>query len=182
MVSSACVSPSEGRPLAAIRPSALTTTSSAYRAARAAGYPDSVEIDPTLPFQIEAQIKLVLWIVLLGVKIFALVDAAIRKDAFYVAADKQNKAFWLVLLGVFLALHIVIPSPAACPEPCRHGRRLRLPGRRTSSPAVDATTLTALGRFPCPQGRWSIRMADLPCPANLPGEVTGCRSGEGPAR
>ncbi len=70
-----------------------------------------MEIDPTLPFQIEAQIKLVLWIVLLGVKIFALVDAAIRKDAFYVAADKQNKAFWLVLLGVFLALHIVIPSP-----------------------------------------------------------------------
>jgi hypothetical protein len=68
-------------------------------------------IDPTLPFRIEAQIELVLWVVLLGVKIFALVDAMIRKDALYVAADKQNKAFWLVLLGVFLVLHIVITGP-----------------------------------------------------------------------
>jgi Protein of unknown function (DUF2516) len=68
-------------------------------------------IDPTLPFRIEDQIQLVLWVVLLGVKIFALVDAMIRKDALYVAADKQNKAFWLVLLAVFLVLHIVIQAP-----------------------------------------------------------------------
>lgn len=68
-------------------------------------------IDPTLPFRIEAQIELVLWVVLLGVKVFALVDALIRKDALYVAADKQNKAFWLVLLAVFLVLHIVIQAP-----------------------------------------------------------------------
>jgi hypothetical protein len=75
-------------------------------------YPDDVlAIDPTLPFRIEDQIQLVLWVVLLGVKIFALADAMIRKDALYVAADKQNKAFWLVMLGVFLVLHIVIQGP-----------------------------------------------------------------------
>ena len=61
-----------------------------------------------LPFRIEADIEAVLWLILLAVKGFALGDAAIRKDAFYVAADKQNKAFWLVILGVFLALHLLI--------------------------------------------------------------------------
>jgi hypothetical protein len=68
-------------------------------------------IDPSIAFDIERDVSAVLWVVLLAVKVFALVDAAIRKDAFYVAADKQNKAFWLVLLGVFLALHILIQSP-----------------------------------------------------------------------
>lgn len=68
-------------------------------------------IDPTLPFRIEHQIELVLFWGLLGVEIFALADAIIRKDALYVAADKQNKAFWLVMLGVFLLLYIVIRDP-----------------------------------------------------------------------
>jgi hypothetical protein len=68
-------------------------------------------VDPLLPFRIEYQIERVLWVVLLGVKVFALADAIIRKDALFVAADKQNKAFWLVLLGVFLLLHIVIRGP-----------------------------------------------------------------------
>lgn len=68
-------------------------------------------IDPYLPLRIEQDVEFVIWVVLLGVKIFALADAMIRKDALYVAADKQNKAFWLVLLGVFLALHIVLVSP-----------------------------------------------------------------------
>jgi len=62
-------------------------------------------------FLIEFRVEQALWWVLLGVKAFAMVDAAIRKDAFYVAADKQNKVFWLVLLGVFLVLHIVLRSP-----------------------------------------------------------------------
>ena len=52
------------------------------------------------PLRIEQDVEFVIWVVLLGVKIFALADAMIRKDALYVAADKQNKAFWLVLLGV----------------------------------------------------------------------------------
>ncbi len=63
------------------------------------------------PFLIEDQVTLVLFYGLLLVKVFALVDAVIRKDELYVAADKQNKAFWLLLLAVFLALQVVIPSP-----------------------------------------------------------------------
>ncbi len=50
---------------------------------------------------------MVLWFVLLVVKAFALCDAVTRRDEFFVAADKQNKVFWLMLLGVFLVLHVL---------------------------------------------------------------------------
>jgi Protein of unknown function (DUF2516) len=59
-------------------------------------------------FNLETLLLFGAWWVLLGVKLFAACDATIRKDAFYVAADKQNKAFWLLMLVVFLALHIII--------------------------------------------------------------------------
>ncbi len=68
-------------------------------------------IDPLVAITIESWVELVIWTLLLAVKAFALVDALIRKDAFYVAADKQNKAFWLLLLVVFLALHFFLRSP-----------------------------------------------------------------------
>jgi hypothetical protein len=61
-------------------------------------------------FDVENLVLFAAWWVLLGVKVFAVGDALIRKDAFYVAADKQNKAFWLLLLIVFLALHVIVPS------------------------------------------------------------------------
>jgi Protein of unknown function (DUF2516) len=61
-------------------------------------------------FDVESLVLFVAWWGLLVVKVFAVCDALIRKDAFYVAADKQNKAFWLLLLIVFLALHIILPS------------------------------------------------------------------------
>jgi Protein of unknown function (DUF2516) len=60
---------------------------------------------------IEYYTQLVLLIPLLVMKIFALADAIYRKDAFYVAADKQNKAFWLILLVAALILQLVIHSP-----------------------------------------------------------------------
>lgn len=62
-------------------------------------------------FAIEDFIQLVLLVPLLAMKIFALVDAAYRKDAFFVAADKQNKAFWLIMLAIFLVLQVLIRSP-----------------------------------------------------------------------
>ncbi len=68
-------------------------------------------IDPLVALTIENKVEAVIWVLLLGVKVFALCDALIRKDAFYVAADKQNKAFWLLLLVVFLALHFFPRSP-----------------------------------------------------------------------
>jgi hypothetical protein len=58
-------------------------------------------------FDFQAAVELLLWLALLGVKVFAVGDALIRPDAYYVAADKQNKAFWLLLLVVFLALHLL---------------------------------------------------------------------------
>jgi hypothetical protein len=62
------------------------------------------------PYLIENQVLIALFWILLLVKVFALADAVLRRDALYVAADKQNKAFWLLLLGVFLVLQIVIPD------------------------------------------------------------------------
>ncbi len=59
------------------------------------------------PLEIESNITLGLWLILLVVKVFALGDAVIRKDEFFVAADKQNKVFWLLLLGIFLLLHVI---------------------------------------------------------------------------
>jgi hypothetical protein len=61
-------------------------------------------------FRIEDLVLFVAWWALLGVKVFAVGDSLVRKDAFYVAADKQNKAFWLLLLVVFLALHVIVPD------------------------------------------------------------------------
>ncbi len=62
-------------------------------------------------YAIESFIELLILIPLLVMKIFALADAAYRKDAFFVAADKQNKAFWLILLAIFLVLQVLIRSP-----------------------------------------------------------------------
>jgi len=64
-------------------------------------------VDPLLALQIESLINMALWMALLVVKGFALGDAVLRKDEFFVAADKQNKVFWLLLLGVFLLLHLL---------------------------------------------------------------------------
>ncbi len=68
-------------------------------------------VDPLIAFTIESWVGLVLWFALLAVKVFALCDAVIRKDALFVAADKHNKAFWLVLLAVFLVAHYIVRDP-----------------------------------------------------------------------
>ena len=78
-------------------------------------YPEAVST-PRYPvavvaYRIEDYVQLVIYFPLLFMKIFALADAIYRKDAFYVAADKQNKAFWIVLLAVFLVLQIFLHSP-----------------------------------------------------------------------
>lgn len=64
-------------------------------------------IDAFFAFRVEYYFETGLWFVLLGLKTFALSDAAFRRDEFFVAADKQNKVFWLLLLGVFLVLHLL---------------------------------------------------------------------------
>ena len=71
----------------------------------------SVAISPLVAITIENWVAAAIWAVLFVVKVFALVDALFRKDALFVAADKQNKAFWLLLLVVFLLLHFLIKEP-----------------------------------------------------------------------
>ena len=62
-------------------------------------------------FEIENLVVLVLFFPILMMKIFALADAVYRKDAFYVAAEKQNKAFWILILAVSLIIQLLIRDP-----------------------------------------------------------------------
>lgn len=50
--------------------------------------------------QLQGLVLLLLWIALLAVEVWALVDAARRPAAAFLAAEKRTKNFWLVLLGV----------------------------------------------------------------------------------
>ena len=50
-------------------------------------------------------INLVIWVGLLGVKIFALVDSLRYSNDQYVSAGKRSRTLWLVLTGLSLAFH-----------------------------------------------------------------------------
>ena len=60
---------------------------------------------------IESWVLTALWFVLVAVKAWALIDALFHSDKSYVAADKQNKAFWLLLLLIFLVLQVFVTDP-----------------------------------------------------------------------
>jgi hypothetical protein len=53
-------------------------------------------------------VTLALWVGLLALKGFALVDALRFSDATYKAVDKQPKTFWLLLLGLSLATGFLV--------------------------------------------------------------------------
>ncbi len=55
--------------------------------------------------------ELAIFLVLLGVKGFAFVDAVTRPAPAFVAADKQTKTFWVLILGLFLVAHVLFPQP-----------------------------------------------------------------------
>ena len=65
-----------------------------------------------LGWRIEAWIFIVVGIVLLAVKVFALVSALLYSNESYDAAGKLNKTTWCAILGVGLLLHLV-PIPLA---------------------------------------------------------------------
>ncbi|MGH3359954.1 MAG: DUF2516 family protein [Nocardioidaceae bacterium] len=62
-------------------------------------------------FQFQNAVMMVITFVLLAVKGFALVDAAIRPAAQFVAADKQTKQLWLILLGLAFVANVLIFQP-----------------------------------------------------------------------
>ncbi|AXK37622.1 DUF2516 family protein [Streptomyces armeniacus] len=56
-----------------------------------------------------ASVWLLIGIVLLALAVFAFIDAAMRRQDAYPAADKQNKQFWMIILGITVAVNLLIP-------------------------------------------------------------------------
>lgn len=51
----------------------------------------------------------VLYLAMLVLAVAALVMAAVAREDAYRAADKQNKMFWLIILGVTVAVNLFVP-------------------------------------------------------------------------
>ena len=63
-------------------------------------------------FAIPLVVALVLWVVLLAAKAYALIDAVRYSTPSYPAAGKQTKTLWLIFLGLGLAFHVITyPDP-----------------------------------------------------------------------
>lgn len=62
-------------------------------------------------FEFQNAVMSAISLVLLAVKGFALLDASIRPAEQFVAADKQTKQLWLILLGLAFVAHILLPGP-----------------------------------------------------------------------
>jgi hypothetical protein len=52
-------------------------------------------------------ISLVIWVALLGIKVFALVDSLRYTNNQYVSAGKRSRTLWLALTGLSLAFHLI---------------------------------------------------------------------------
>lgn len=50
-----------------------------------------------------------LYLAMLVLAVVALVMAALFRDDAYRAADKQNKGFWLIILGIAVAVNLLVP-------------------------------------------------------------------------
>ncbi|MGP4110042.1 DUF2516 family protein [Streptomyces sp. 4N509B] len=53
------------------------------------------------------------WLIFIGLMVlavYALVHAALQREDAFRAADKQTKPFWLVILGVTVAVHLFVPG------------------------------------------------------------------------
>ncbi|GAB2796921.1 DUF2516 family protein [Streptomyces daliensis] len=54
----------------------------------------------------------VLWLIniaVLALAVFAFIDAALRRDDAYRATDKQNKGFWMIILGLTVVVNLLVP-------------------------------------------------------------------------
>ncbi|MGH3588696.1 MAG: DUF2516 family protein [Pseudonocardia sp.] len=59
-------------------------------------------------FAFESGVMLAVTLALFAVKAFAFVDALSHRPDAYVAASKMTKKAWLVILGIFLAAHMIM--------------------------------------------------------------------------
>ncbi len=55
----------------------------------------------------QSAVQLIIGIVALGAELFSFVDALRHPERAYVAAGKRTRGFWLILLGVAVAIGIV---------------------------------------------------------------------------
>lgn len=62
-------------------------------------------------FAFESVLTSVIFFVMAGIDLFALIDALTRPAAGFVAADKLTKPAWLVILGLGLLTCLVLQSP-----------------------------------------------------------------------
>lgn len=62
-------------------------------------------------FSLQNNLMLVLALILFVCKAVAFVDAATRPAALFVAAGKQTKPFWLLILGLALLVNMVMWNP-----------------------------------------------------------------------
>lgn len=62
-------------------------------------------------FELQNNLMLALTLVLFVCKAVAFVDAATRPPALFLAAGKQTKPFWVLILGLALAVNMVFWSP-----------------------------------------------------------------------
>jgi len=62
-------------------------------------------------FTIQSGFMSLLTLALFVVQAWAFIDALTRRPEAYVAADKQTKPTWLIILGVALAAHVLIWNP-----------------------------------------------------------------------
>ncbi|WP_165984915.1 DUF2516 family protein [Streptomyces sp. YIM 98790] len=51
-----------------------------------------------------------IFLALLVLSIYALVHAALQREDAFRAADKQTKPFWLIILGVSVAVQLFLPA------------------------------------------------------------------------
>jgi hypothetical protein len=64
-------------------------------------------------FQAESMFMLIVELVLIAVKIFALVNSLMYSAESYSAANKLTKPAWIIILGLGLAVQLVVGGPLA---------------------------------------------------------------------
>ena len=62
-------------------------------------------------FEFQSAVMMVITFILLAIKGFAFIDAAIRPAGQFLAADKQTKQLWLILLGLSFVANVLIFHP-----------------------------------------------------------------------
>jgi hypothetical protein len=65
---------------------------------------------PVLFYNLQTNVITLVYLVLLGVKMWALIDALLRPAQAFVAADKLTKTAWLWILALTLAAHLLLSS------------------------------------------------------------------------